>query len=108
MKLTKAQILIEQDTGFTQEQAEQLGLIFFTGKPEGDSQDRMVKALVLLERMLTNAQSDITLISILLSGDAIFDLSEDQTELLFKITDKGRNAVEVTTLMEDTKDGPVQ
>ncbi len=107
MKLTRAQTLIEQDTGLTQEQAEQLALMFFS-KPEGNSEERMVKALTLLERMLTNAQADVTLISILLNGDATFDLSEDQTELLFKITDKGKNAVELTTLMDQTKDGPIQ
>lgn len=107
MKLTKAQVLIEQDTGFTQEQAEQLALMFLD-KPEGDSEENMIKALTMLEQMLTNAQADVTLLSILLSGDATFDLSEDQTEILFKITDKGRTAVELTTLMEDTKDGPIQ
>ncbi len=106
--ITRAQELIEQDTGLTQEQAEQLALLFFTDKPEGDSQDRMVKALILLEQMLTNAQADITLLSTLLNGDATFDLSEDQTDLLFKITDKGRDAVVLTGLMDDTKDGPIQ
>lgn len=107
MKLTRAQVLIEQDTGFTQKQAEYLALTFLN-KPQGDSEEHMVKALTLLERMLTNAQADISLISILLDGDATFDLSEDQTELLFKITDKGKNAVEVMGLLEDTKDGPIQ
>ncbi len=107
MKLTEAQELIEQDTGFTQRQVEQLALMFFD-KPEGESEERMVKALTLLERMLTNAQADVTLISILLNGDATFDLSPDQTELLFKITDKGQRAVELTSLMAETKDGPIQ
>jgi hypothetical protein len=107
MKITNAQELIEQDTGFTQKQAEQLALLFLS-KSEGDSEDRMVKALTLLERMLTDAQADVALISILLSGDATFDLSPDQTELLFKITDKGQRAVELTSLLEETKDGPIQ
>lgn len=107
MNLTRAQVLIEQDTGLTQAQAEQLALMFFD-KPEGENEERMVKALTLLERMLTNAQADVTLISILLNGDATFDLSEDQTQLLFKITDKGKSAVELTNLMDQTKDGPIQ
>ncbi len=107
MTLTKAQVLIEQDTGFTQGQAENLALLFLH-KPEGDTQERMVKALIMLERMLTDAQSDLGLIGLLLNGDAMFDLSEDQTELVFKITDKGRDAVDATTLMNDTKDGPIQ
>lgn len=107
MNLSTAQELIEQDTGFTQRQAEQLALMFLA-KPEGDSQERMVKALIMLERMLTNAQADVALISILLNGDAKFDLSEDQTELLFKITDKGQRAVELTTLLDETEDGPIQ
>lgn len=107
MKLTIAQELIEQNTGLTQRQAEQLALMFFS-KPEGENEERMVKALTLLERMLTNAQADVTLISILLNGDATFDLSENQTELLFKITDKGQRAVELTSLLDDTEDGLIQ
>lgn len=107
MKLTRSQRLIEQDTGFTQEQAEQLALIFLD-KPEGDSEERTIKALELLERMLFTAQSDITLIGLLLGGEIIFNLSEDQTELLFGITNKGLDAVEIMGLLDDTKDGPVQ
>ncbi len=107
MKLTKAQELVEQDDGFTQRQAEQLALMFLD-KPEGDSEERTVKALELLERMLTSAQADVALISILLNGDATFDLSEDQTELLFKITDKGQRAVELTTLLDATEGELIQ
>lgn len=107
MNLTKAQILIEQDTGLTQEQAEYLALTFLD-KPEGDTKERMVNALLLIERMLSDAQADLALIGLLLNGDATFDLSEDQTQLLFKITSKGLDAVEVMGLLDDTKDGPIQ
>jgi hypothetical protein len=107
MKLTKSQVLIEQDTGFTIEQAERLALMFLD-KPEGDSEERVIRALELLERMLFTSQSDITLIGLLLSGEITFDLSEDKTDLLFKITDKGRSAVEATALVNATKDGPIQ
>ncbi len=107
MTLSKAQELIEQDTGFTQEQAEYLALMFLD-KPEGDTEERMVKALTLLERMLSDAQADVALISILLNGDATLGLSEDQTELLFKITNKGQDTVEVMGLLEDTEGGPIQ
>ena len=100
---TLAQILIEQENGLTQEQAEYLALIFIGSKPEGDNEERTIKAVTLLERMLTDAQADVILISILLSGHATFDLSKDETDLIFKITDKGQSAVDVMTLFDDAK-----
>ena len=109
MNPTPTQILIEQEDGFTQEQAEYLALIFIGNKPEGATEERTVKAVTLLERLLTDAQADVILITILLSGHAIFDLSEDETDLIFKITDKGQSAVDVMTLFDDARsNGRVQ